>query len=182
MKQSGSLRVFLAATLVASSIMAMKIVMPSAPLGATVVAAVLGLVLIFSLFRTDARRRREVAGQAAAGALAPAQEFDSGSIRRRLESRPVPQVSAGPLSRDMNARPAKEQAPTQTSCAGTLREAPPVLELVQPGDDAEPAALSGQELPIAPQNTEVPVLDLGEKPEWLDTRFESPAAGESQTE
>jgi len=173
MKQTSSLRVFLAATLVASSIMAMKIVMPSTPLGATVVAATLGLVLIFAMFRSDARRRRELAVQTDGATVRASHDLDPDAIRRRLENRPVPQVSPGPLSRDMASPAESGIAATPPSHGGHAapdgdppfaRPAAPVLELVQPV--AEPEAQAEDE------NSFEPALELSEAAEWIDRPFE----------
>lgn len=170
MKQTGSLRVFLATALVASSIVAMKVVMPSTPLGATIVASAIGLALIFSLHRSDARRRRELAAETASAPVAQA-PGDSNSIRRRLEGRPVPQVSPGPLSRDMNGIPDADpiftppaygqDGPSYPDAPYTRPESP-VLELVQPADD----------FPTAEAPAFEPVLELSENADWIDQPFE----------
>lgn len=182
MKQSGSLRVFLATTLVASSIVAMKLVMPSAPLGATVVAAAIGLMLIFSLFRSDARRRREMAMTGASAQAAPLHDGDADSIRRRLEGRPTPQVSPPAHSRDMTGvntagmgdygtpveadpiftpPPYGQDGPSYADAPYTRPEAP-VLELVQPVED----------LPVAATGSFEPILELSEDTDWIDQPFD----------
>lgn len=96
MAQSDAVRVIGATALVAVAIVAVKSLVPAIPLSTTVMAAIFGLALIFSLFRSDALRRRQPP------ATDPGEEpmpTTGEAIRNRLESRPLPQVSAGPLSR-----------------------------------------------------------------------------------
>ncbi|WP_066552440.1 DUF1963 domain-containing protein [Croceicoccus bisphenolivorans] len=143
MKQSGSVRIILLTTLVAASIMAAKTFVPAIPLGTTVVAAALGLALIFSLFRSDARTRRGIAVEQQQASAPDARQMDSDAIRRRLEGRPVPQVSPGPLTRDMSATAATGSAdgPIENDwpeAAPAASNDAPVLELV-PVEVEEPA-------------------------------------------
>lgn len=106
MAHSDSVRVIGATAIVAGSIIAVKTLVPAIALSTTVMAAIFGLVLIFSLFRSDAlRRKQSVDAHRSDDTLT----MDGDAIRHRLETRPLPQVSAGPLS----------------------RSAPPVLELTE---------------------------------------------------
>lgn len=96
MAHSDSVRVIGATAIVAGSIVAVKTLVPAIPLSTTVMAAIFGLALIFLMLRSDALRRKPtIEPQPADDAAAP----DGEAIRHRLETRPLPQISAGPLSR-----------------------------------------------------------------------------------
>lgn len=148
MKQAGSAKVVFAAVAVAASIIAVKTIVPAIPLPATVVASVLGLVLIFWLYRTDLRHRllRHASEPQAATEL----HMDESSIRNRLERRPLPQISPGPLSRDRVAPPAHaDQTGPHPAMAGEA----PVLELVH--EDADPEHSVLELTDKVPNNAEV---------------------------
>ncbi|HEX2794665.1 MAG TPA: hypothetical protein VHN58_09585 [Croceicoccus sp.] len=122
MKHSGSARVILGTALVALSIMAAKTAVPAIPIQTTVLASTIGLVLIFLLFRSDARRRRELAARMKAAAMPDVTDPDT--IRRRLEDRPLPQfsVATGPHGPSGISPAAPHRAPMAAT---------PVLELVE---------------------------------------------------
>lgn len=192
MKHVGSTRVILGSTLVAVSIVAAKTVMPTIPIQTTVLASSIGLALIFLLFRSDARRRRE--NDAAMQPAAVAEVLDPDAIRRRLEQRPVPQVSTSLLARDMRAgvadadmwRPAEPWSQPVASNPLPPRAEPPVLELVPPAwqpeadfaDADEPILELTETMEMAPHPVELDwddfetyahepesVLDLADQPE-----------------
>lgn len=95
MAYSDSVRVIGATAIVAGSIVAVKTLVPAIPLSTTVMAAIFGLALIFSLLRSDALRRKP---RVEAHAADEAAALDGEALRQRLETRPLPQISAGPLS------------------------------------------------------------------------------------
>ncbi|WP_170234830.1 DUF1963 domain-containing protein [Croceicoccus sediminis] len=156
MKQAGSVRIIMIAAIVAGSIVAFKTALPQIPLSTTILASCIGLALIFLLYRSDLRRRREDAGTEMQLAGAPARDLNPASIRARLENRPLPQVSPPPMARDMQGA-AKVPAPAYTpppSQPVPLPRSPetPVLELVSDFVAEEP--------PLAEPVVEPPVLDL----------------------
>ncbi|MBB3990741.1 hypothetical protein [Croceicoccus naphthovorans] len=99
MKEAGSARIILATAGIALSIMAVKTVLPAIPLIATVLASVLGLALIFSLYRSDSRTRRAASMRLATSEVELPTDADSPAIRARMETRPLPQIAPGPLTR-----------------------------------------------------------------------------------
>ncbi|RVQ68991.1 hypothetical protein EKN06_01895 [Croceicoccus ponticola] len=143
MKHAGATRVILATALVASSIMAMKTVMPSLPLSGTVIAATIGLVLIFSLYRSDALRRREIALEMTLSAM-PSEPMTSDAIRHRMETRPLPQIRPGPLTREASSSQSLAPVQATKSAAGTANY--PALELVQCSEDVAKDSQSVLEL------------------------------------
>lgn len=148
MKQSGSVRIMSVTALVAAAIIAAKTLVPAIPLVTTVMSAAMGLVLIFSLYRSDLRRSR--AGSARQGSDggvddAEALPLDGDAIRRRLESRPVPQISPGPLTRAVAAHADDAR---RARLLHTAPYDPPVLELVTVID--EPPVLELTEVIAAP--------------------------------
>lgn len=145
MKQSGSVRIMAVTALIAAAIIAAKTLMPTIPLVTTVMSAAMGLVLIFSLYRSDLRRARASGAREAADGgqgEAEALPLDGDAIRRRLEGRPVPQISPGPLTRAVadDARRAR--------LLPTAPYDPPVLELVTVID--EPPVLELTDVIAAP--------------------------------
>lgn len=154
MKQAGSVRIIMIAGIVAGSIVAFKTALPQIPLTTTILASCIGLALIFLLYRSDLRRRREDAGTGMQLAGAPARDLNPASIRARLENRPLPQVSPPPMARDMQGAakaPAPAYTPPRPAPLPRTPE-PPVLELVSDFVDEEP--------PLAELVVEPPVLDL----------------------
>ena len=152
MKQAGSVRIILIATIVAGSIVALKTVLPQIPLSTTILASCIGFALIFLLYRSEQQRRREGADSASQTANAPVRDLNPASIRARLENRPLPQVSPPPMARDMQGameRPAYAP-PVPQPAYSTRPPELPVLELV--GDFAV------EEEPVA--GAEPPVLEL----------------------
>ncbi|MBS7668569.1 DUF1963 domain-containing protein [Croceicoccus gelatinilyticus] len=152
MKQAGSVRIILIATIVAGSIVALKTALPQIPLSTTILASCIGLALIFLLYRSEQQRRREEADSTLQTASAPMRDLNPASIRERLENRPLPQVSPPPMARDMQGamEPPAYASPAPQPAYSTRPPEPPVLELV--GDFA------AEEEPVA--EAEAPVLEL----------------------
>lgn len=145
MKQSGSVRIMAVTALVAAAIIAAKTLMPAIPLVTTVMSAAMGLVLIFSLYRSDLRHSRGGDEPCGSANEVEALPLDGDAIRRRLESRPVPQISPGPLTRAVAAHADDAR---RARLLHTAPFDPPVLELVTVID--EPPVLELTEVIAAP--------------------------------
>ncbi|GGD30189.1 DUF1963 domain-containing protein [Croceicoccus pelagius] len=191
MKQAGSVRIILIATIVAGSIVALKTILPQIPLSTTILASFIGFALIFLLYRSEQQRRREGADSTLQTANATVRDLNPASIRARLENRPLPQVSPPPMARDMQGamEPPAYAPPVPQPAYSTRPPEPPVLELVgefaveeEPVAEAEPPVLELSPFDEVTEDDDGEVLDLNDYGEAEpvafveDTQQEKPVA------